>query len=64
VLPQPPHQPANATLNGSVASQRLVVAYKSTTGSSNTFVEASNEARVVEIEHLFMKRERVEERKK
>jgi hypothetical protein len=64
MLLQPPHQPATTTLNGSVASQRLIVACRSTTASSDTFAEPNNEARVVEIEHLFTKRERVRERKK
>jgi hypothetical protein len=48
--------------NGSGALHRVEMTCRSTTASSNTFAEANTEAHAVEIEHLFVKRERELER--
>jgi hypothetical protein len=58
VLPQPPNQPVTATLNGSAASWRMVVACRGNTTSFDTFADANSEAHIAGTEHLFVKRER------
>jgi hypothetical protein len=45
------------------ASHRVAVAYRGSTASSDTFTEANNEACIARMERLFVKKERVEERK-
>ena len=62
VLLQPPHQSVTAMSNGSETTERVEMTCRSTAASSNTFTEANTEAHAVEIDHLFVKREKGRER--